>query len=112
MFGFSLTSRYPDSFDPELIRHIAQTARPTFEGRAGLRSKAFTLNVAKREAVNFYIWESEAASQPMRNAKTLDRVTALYGVRPTAAVAEIPVLADNPAPDRGRGAARCDLAFD
>ena len=105
MIGVFLTFRYTDSFDPELIRHIAQTARPTFEGRAGLRSKAFTLNVAKPEAVNFYIWESEAALQLMRNEKTLDRVTALYGVRPTVDVVEIPVLVDNAAPDRGRGAA-------
>ena len=58
MIGVFLTFRYTDSFDPDLIRHIAQTARPTFELRAGLRSKAFTLNVAKRESVKFYIGDT------------------------------------------------------
>jgi hypothetical protein len=103
MIGVFLTFRYTDSFDPELIRHIAQSARPTFEGRAGLRSKAFTLNVARREAVNFYIWESEAASRAMASESMMERVTALYGVRPTVDVVEIPVLVDNAAADRGRG---------
>ena len=65
MIGVFLTFRYTDKFEPELIRHIAESARQTFEGRAGLRSKAFTLNLQKREAVNFYIWEDEAASQVM-----------------------------------------------
>lgn len=103
MIGVFLTFRYTDDFNPELIRHIAETARPTFEGRAGLRSKAFTLNLQKREAVNFYIWESEAASQVMSNPGMMDRVTALYGVRPIVEVVEIPVLVDNASPDRGRG---------
>jgi hypothetical protein len=102
MIGVFLTFRYTENFDPELIRHIAQSARPTFEGRAGLRSKAFTLNVARREAVNFYIWESEAASRAMASEATMERVTALYGVRPTVDVVEIPVLVDNAAADRGR----------
>jgi len=104
MIGVFLTFRYTDDFNPELIRHIAETARPTFEGRAGLRSKAFTLNLQKREAVNFYIWEDEAASQVMSNEKMMDQVTALYGVRPIVDVVEIPVLVDNAAPDRGRAA--------
>lgn len=102
MIGVFLTFRYSDGFDPELIRHIAKTARPTFEGRAGLRSKAFTLNVARREAVNFYIWESEAAARLTSDEKTLERVTALYGVRPTVDVVEIPALIDNAAVDKGR----------
>ena len=59
--------------------------------------------MARREAVNFYIWESETASQAMFNETMMERVTALYGVRPTVDVVEIPVLVDNAAPDRGRG---------
>ena len=97
MIGVILTFRYTDGFDPELLRHIAETARPTFEGMAGLRSKAFTLNEAKREAVNFYIWESEDAARRLYDEKVMERVTTLYGVRPIVDRVEIAVLVDNAA---------------
>jgi hypothetical protein len=59
---------------------------------------------AHREAVNFYIWESADAARLTSDEKTLERVTALYRVRPTVDVVEIPALIDNAAADRGRGA--------
>lgn len=97
MIGAILTFRYTDGFDPEHLRRIAETARPTFEGLAGLRSKAFTLNAARREAVNFYVWESEEAARRLFDEDVLERVTTLYGVRPTVDLVEIAVLVDNAA---------------
>jgi hypothetical protein len=48
--------RYEGNFDEQAVRKIAETARATLEGMPGLRSKAFTLNSAKREATNFCVW--------------------------------------------------------
>ena len=57
MIGVFVTFRYGDNFDERAVRKIAETARARFEGMPGLRSKAFTLNSARREATNFYVWE-------------------------------------------------------
>jgi len=55
--------RYGDNFDEQAVRKIAETARAKFEGMPGLRSKAFTVNSGKREATNFYVWDSEDAAK-------------------------------------------------
>ena len=52
MIGVFVTFRYGDNFNEQTVRKIAETARSKFEGMAGLRSKAFTLNSAKSEATN------------------------------------------------------------
>jgi hypothetical protein len=97
MIGVFLTFRYSEGFDAERLRTIAENAAPTFDGMAGLRSKTFTLNAARREAVNFYVWESEEAAQRLYDEKVIARVTSLYGVRPTVDTVEIAVLVDNAA---------------
>jgi hypothetical protein len=97
MIGAILTFRYEEGFDAARIRSIAENARPTFEGLAGLRSKAFTLNAARKEAVNFYVWESEEAARALFNEQLMGVVTNLYGVRPTVDLVEIAVLVDNAA---------------
>ncbi|MBB5467716.1 hypothetical protein HDG32_003839 [Paraburkholderia sp. CI2] len=61
----------------------------------GLRSKAFTLNSAKREATNFYVWESEDAATAFFTDELLDRVTGLYGVRPDVEFVQIATLVEN-----------------
>ena len=43
----------------------------------------FTVKPEMREAVNVYLWENEAAARAFFTAEMLDRVTGLYGVRPT-----------------------------
>jgi heme-degrading monooxygenase HmoA len=83
MIGVFVTFRYQATFDEQAVRAIAETARATFEGMPGLRSKAFTLNAGKREATNFYVWDSEEAAQAFFTDEVLQRVTALYGVRPS-----------------------------
>ena len=95
MIGVFVTFRYGDNFDERVVRNIAEAARARFEGMPGLRSKAFTLNSAKREAVNFYVWESEAAAKAFFTDELLERVTGLYGVRPTVEFVPIAALVEN-----------------
>jgi heme-degrading monooxygenase HmoA len=95
MIGVFVTFRYGDEFDEPAVRKIAETARPRFEGMPGLRSKAFTLNAPKREATNFYVWESEDAARAFFTDELLERVTGLYGVRPTIEFVQIAALVDN-----------------
>ena len=78
-----------------VTQKIAESARATFEGMPGLRSKAFTLNSGKREATNFYVWESENAARAFFTGELLDRVTGLYGVRPAVEFVQIATLVDN-----------------
>ena len=59
MIGVFVTFRDADNFDEQAVRKIAETARARFEGISGLRSKIFTVNSGKREAMNFYVWDSE-----------------------------------------------------
>jgi hypothetical protein len=95
MIGVFVTFRYGDSFDAQAVRAIAGAARVKFEGMPGLRSKAFTLDPGKREAVNFYIWDSEEAANAFFSDALLERVAALYGVRPGIEFVEIAALVEN-----------------
>ncbi len=95
MIGVLVTFRYGDNFDERAVRKIAGTARSRFEGMPGLRSKAFTLNSEKREATNFYVWDSEDAAKGFFTDDLLERVTSLYGVRPTVEFVQIAALVEN-----------------
>jgi heme-degrading monooxygenase HmoA len=95
MIGVLVTFRYGDNFDERALRNIAETARVRFEGMPGLRSKAFTLNSAKREAANFYVWDSEAAAKAFFTNDLLERVAGLYGARPSVEFVQIAALVEN-----------------
>jgi hypothetical protein len=95
MIGVLVTFRYGDEFDAQAVQKIAETARVRFAGMPGLRSKAFTSNAAKREAMNFYIWDSEDAAKAFFTDQLLDRLTGLYGVRPTLEFMHIAALVEN-----------------
>lgn len=95
MIGVFVTFRYEENFDEQALRTIAGNARAMFEGMPGLRSKAFTLNSGKREAANFYVWDSEDAARAFFNDQLLERVTGLYGVRPGVEFVEIATLVEN-----------------
>ena len=95
MIGVFVTFRYGENFDERAVRNIAETARARFEGMPGLRSKAFTLNSAKREATNFYVWDSEDAAKAFFSDELLERVTGLYGVRPSVEFVQIATLVEN-----------------
>ena len=95
MIGVFVTFHLGDRFNEAAVHKIAESVRGRFEGMPGLCSKAFTLNPAKREAINFYVWNSEAAAQAFFTDELLERVTGLYGVRPTVDFVQIAALVAN-----------------
>jgi hypothetical protein len=95
MIGVFVTFRYGDNFDEQAVPKIAEAARVRFDGMPGLRSKAFTLNPAKREATNFYVWDSEDAAKAFFTDQLLEQVTGLYGVRPGVDFVQIVSLVEN-----------------
>lgn len=95
MIGVVVTIRFGLNFDEQAVRKIAETARTRFVGMPGLRSKAFTFNSAKREVVNFYVWDSEDVAKAFFTDELLERVTNLYGVRPTVEFVQIAALVEN-----------------
>lgn len=87
--------RYEGGFNEARVRQVAEAARAKFEGMPGLRSKAFTIDPANREAVNFYVWDSEEAAKAFFSQQLMDRVTELYGVRPTVQFMDVAALVEN-----------------
>ena len=98
MIGVILTFRYGDNFDEQVIRKVAETARVRFEGMPGLRSKAFTFSSKKRQATNFYVWDSEDAARAFFTEELLQRVSGLYGVRPDVEFVQVAALVENRSP--------------
>ena len=92
MIGVVATFRFGENFDEQAVRNIAETARARFEGMPRLRSKAFTINLLKHEAMNFYVWDSEDVARLFFNDQLLERITGLYGVRPTVEFVQIAAL--------------------
>jgi len=95
MIGVFVTFRYADNFDERAVRKIAETARVRFEGMPGLRSKTFTINAAKHEAANFYLWDLEEAANAFFTDELVERVGALYGVRPSIEFVQVATLVEN-----------------
>jgi len=95
MIGVIVTFQYDSAVDRERILKIASEAAPRFEGVAGLRSKVFSLDESNVRATNVYVWESEDAARAYFDDALVERVTALYGVRPTVDFVEIAALVDN-----------------
>lgn len=93
--GVLVAFRYGNDFDEQAVRKIAETARPRFEELPGLRSKAFTVNPEKREAINVYIWDAENAAKAFFTDTLLDRITGLYGVRPDVEFVQVASLVEN-----------------
>jgi heme-degrading monooxygenase HmoA len=95
MIGVFVKFRYGDNFDERAIRMIAETARERFEGMRGLHTKVFTFNSEKREAINFYVWDSEDAAKAFFTDELLERVTGIYGVRAIIEFVQIATLVEN-----------------
>jgi len=89
MIGTFVTFRYAEKFDEQAVRKIAEASHAKFAGMPGLRSKTFTINPAKREAANFYIWNSEDAAKTFFTDAMLERVRRIYGVRPSVEFVQI-----------------------
>jgi hypothetical protein len=95
MIGVSVTFQYDGDFDRARVVSIAENARGTFEDMPGLRSKVFTVDEARRRAMNFYVWDSADAARSFFSEEMRERVTGLYGVEPTIDFVEIAQLVDN-----------------
>lgn len=87
--------QYGDEFDRARVTGIAHEARGRFEGLPQLRQKAFTIDDQNRRATNVYLWESEDAARGFFTDELVDRVTGLYGVRPTVTFVDVAELVDN-----------------
>jgi heme-degrading monooxygenase HmoA len=95
MLGVLVTFRYGNQFNEAQVRQIAEEAQGRFKGMPGLRSKAFTVDAAKREAVNFYVWDSESAGRAFFTPALLERVAGLYGVQPSIQFVQVVALVEN-----------------
>ncbi len=98
MIGVFVTFRYEGNFNEQALRKNALTGRARFEGMPGLRSKAFTLNPGKREATNFYVWDSEDAAKAFFTEEIIGQIAGLYGVRPSVEFVQIVTLVENVRP--------------
>ena len=92
---FSSFSFSDTAFDAQKLRAIAREARAKFEAMPGLRSKTFTLNEAERKAVNFYVWDDEAAARAFFTPELAQHIAKLYGAAATIAFVEIAERVDN-----------------
>jgi hypothetical protein len=90
-----LTFRYDGNFNEAAVRKIAQGAQTKFVGMPGLRSKTFSFDAGRSEAVNFYVWESEGAARAFLTEDLIDRVTELYGVRPNVQFLQVAAFVEN-----------------
>jgi len=95
MQGVIVELQYGDDFDRARIEGVAHEARGRFEGLPGLRQKAFTLDEESRQATNVYLWDSEESARDFFSDELRDRITQLYGVRPTVRFVEVTELVDN-----------------
>jgi len=95
MIAVLVRFRFESGFSEARVRQVAEAARAKFEGMPGLRSKTFTIDAVSREALNFYVWESEDAAKAFFSPQLLDRVTELYGVRPAVQFLEVAALVEN-----------------
>jgi len=95
MQGVIVEFQYGDEFDAGRVETVAREARGHFEGLAGLRQKAFTIDRQNRRATNVYLWDSETAAREFFSDDLLVRVTDLYGVRPTVRFVEVAEFVDN-----------------
>jgi hypothetical protein len=95
MQGVIIEFQYTDDFDRTRIEAIAREARGSFEGLPGLRQKVFTIDEQNRRAINFYLWEAEDVARGFFSDELVERVTGLYGVRPTVTFVEVAELVAN-----------------
>jgi hypothetical protein len=95
MISVFVTFTYKDDFSESKLRQIAEGSQPRFVGMQGLRSKIFAVRPEQRQATNVYVWDSEEKARAFFTDQLLERVTALYGVRPSVEFAGVAALVEN-----------------
>ena len=101
MIAVMVRFQYENAFHEARLQQIAEGARSKFQGMPGLRSKAFTIDAARRQALNFYVWESEDAARKFYTPQMIEGVAKIYGVRPSIEYVTLATLVENP-PSEGR----------
>jgi len=96
MIAVIVRFQYDTEFNEAHLQQIADGARSKFQGMPGLRSKAFTVDAARRQALNFYIWESEDAARKFFSPQMIEGVARIYGVRPSIDYLKLATLVENP----------------
>lgn len=96
MVGVLVRFRYGNEFNEARVRQVAEAAQGKFVGLPGLRSKAFTVDPQQREALNFYVWDTEEAARAFFTPELTERVAGLYGVAPSLEFVSIAALVENP----------------
>jgi hypothetical protein len=96
MIAVMVRFQYENAFNEARLQQIADGARSKFQGMPGLRSKTFTVDAAKRQALNFYVWESEDAARKFFSPQMIDGVANVYGVRPSIEYVKLAALVENP----------------
>lgn len=97
MIAVMVRFQYENDFNEARLQQIAEGARAKFQGMPGVRSKAFTLDATRRQALNFYVWESEDAARKFYSPQMLEGVAKLYGVRPSIEYLKLAALVENQA---------------
>jgi hypothetical protein len=95
MIGVVVTFDYEGDFDRSRVEKVAANARGMFEGMPGLRFKFFTFDESHQRALNFYVWDSRDAAEQFFSEELRDRVTSLYGTKPTVDFVDIAQVVDN-----------------
>jgi hypothetical protein len=95
MIGVFVRFYYEHDFNEAALLRIAERARAKFEAMPDLHMKAFTLNAQNREAINFYVCESEEAAKRFFTDQCLKSIGDLYGVRPSLQYVHIASLVEN-----------------
>ena len=97
MIAVMVRFQYENEFNEARLQQIAEGARSKFQGMPGLRSKAFTVDAARRQALNFYVWESEDAARKFYSPQMIgDGVAKIYGVHPSIEYVKLAALVENP----------------
>jgi hypothetical protein len=95
MIGVVVTFQYEGDFDRSRVENVAANARDLFDGMPGLRFKFFTLDEKHQRALNFYVWDSHDAAERFFSEELRQRVTSLYGTKPTVDFVDIAQVVDN-----------------
>ena len=84
-----------DAYDRARFEAINRTTAPKYEGLEGLVGKAYWYDNDVCENGGIYVWTSREAAEATHDEAHLQRLTELYGVRPTVRWLDVPVFVDN-----------------
>lgn len=72
-----------------------ESSAPKYRNLPGLIRKCYVRAEDGRSVGGIYLWESRAAAEAVYNGEWRERVEKLYGVKPTIAWFDTPVVVDN-----------------